>query len=128
MLRKSGVCYTASMYDQFLTFVQAFSASHTATPIDGEYYDKPGVMVYTQVLQKLPDRGRIEVNTLTPDAPSTFEWQYELTINQPLNEIYIHLLLRADKSLVETYGKTVNEVDDDRAQEILNILSELTSN
>jgi len=117
------------MYDQLRAFAQAFCATHPLVDVDGDYYEAPGITVFTQATHKLAGkgRGRIEINTLAPEAPTSFEWQYEITINQPLEDIFIHLLLRRDGELVETYGKTVLEVDDDRAQEILNILTELTS-
>lgn len=115
------------MYDRLLSFVTEFCAVNSGNPIDGEYYDAPGRIVYTTYSRTLPERGRLEVNALAPKAPDSFEWDYEITIKDRLNDEFIHVLLRRDGSLVETYGKTVLEVDEPRGKEILSHLERLSA-
>lgn len=114
------------MYTQLEEFAQQFVASRPTTAMDGEYYELPGVIMYHTATLRFPDKGRIEINKLTTAAPETFEWQYEITIDDKPSGSYIHLLLRRDGTLVETYGKTVLQVDNKRAVELYELLQRLS--
>lgn len=114
-----------SDYERFNAFAQAFSASHPQKDILGDYYDHPDKVVYRQATHKLPEGGRIEVNTITPETPSSFAWEAEITINDKVGKRFIHLILQRNQEVAETYGKTIIPVDTARANEILGILAEL---
>lgn len=115
------------MYDRFLAFITPFCQNHPGLPVNGEYYDLPDETVYTTSSMQLPAKGRIEVNTIAPGAPADFEWEYELTIKDKVDDHFVHMIIRHDKSVVETYGKTIIDVTEDRAAEILKLLKDLQS-
>jgi hypothetical protein len=67
---------------------------------------------------KLPyQNGTIELTLATSSAIPTFEWLAEITLKQPEN--VEHYLLRPDHTIVETYGKTVLDVNQDRARQLI---------
>jgi len=107
------------MNSLLLTFAQTFAANREAQPVDGDYYELPGTVVYHTTTQKLPEKSRLEVNTITPEAADRFAWQAEITLNNKVNGDFIHVIIRTDGSAEETYGKTVTPVDAAREREIL---------
>jgi hypothetical protein len=67
---------------------------------------------------KLPyQEGTIELTLSTPPARPTFEWLAEITIKTP--DTLEHYLLKPDQTIVETYGKTVLNVVEPRAEALL---------
>lgn len=126
MLHCLLIWYTSAMYEEMTTFINDFCESHDTVDVDGEYYDAPGVTVYKTSSMQLPEKGRIEVNTLSDAAPAMFEWAHEVTIKDKQSSTFIHFLVRPDKSLVETYGKTVLPIDQERGSEILSHLRRLS--
>lgn len=118
---------TTPNYDRFSRFAQEFSGSHPQTTVSGDYYDQPGATVYHQAIHKLPGGGRIEVNTITPEAPPAFAWEIEITINDKEGGRFIHLILQRNHEVAETYGKTIIPVDAARAAEIQTVLAELVA-
>ena len=113
-------------YEKFHNWAEEFCKNNPGDPVDGEYYDMPGVVVYSTHRKPLEGKGRIEVNSVSPDAQQHFFWKYEITLDDLESGTYKHLLLQSDGQLVETYGKNVNNVDDTSASEILNQLVELS--
>lgn len=113
-------------YEKFQTWAEEFCKSNPGDPVDGEYYDMAGAVVYTTHRKPLEGKGRIEVNCVSPEAQEHFFWKYEVTLDDTETDTYKHLLLQSDGQLVETYGKNVNTVDDSSASKILNQLSELS--
>lgn len=116
---------STSVTDQFSAFVDGFTAGRPPTEVDGEYYDLPGVAVYRTYTQPLAGKGRVEINTVTPNAAGAFEWATEITINDKAGGRFIHLIIRPDRSCAETYGKTVLPIEAARGAEILAVLREL---
>lgn len=117
---------TPNYYEKFQEWAEEFCKNNPGDPIDGEYYDLPGVAVYTTHRKPLEGKGRIEVNCVSPDAQEHFYWRYEITLDDLETETYKHLLLQTDGQLVETYGKNVTIVDDSSASRILSQLSDLS--
>ncbi|HSX41672.1 MAG TPA: hypothetical protein VLF21_03565 [Candidatus Saccharimonadales bacterium] len=98
--------------------------SQTAvTKVDGDYFDLPGTVVYTQAKKSLPEKGRLEINVSDPSVRDRFTWNAEITLDRRSNDIFKHILLNGDGSVVETYGKRVIEVTDETAAELLNQLA-----
>ena len=124
MTKEAQVMPSSNDYQRFRRFAETFSQSRPNTKVSGDYYDLPGVTVYHSATQKLPDGGRIEVNRITPEAPPTFAWETEITINDKPTGRFVHLILQRDHSVTETYGKTILPVDSDRAAEIFTLLAE----
>jgi hypothetical protein len=116
---------TTTAYDSFTAFAQTFREANPQMPVAGDDYDQPGAVVYHQATRQLPGGGRIEVNTLTPEAPAAFAWEVEVTINDKQGGRFVHLILQRDHEVVETYGKTIIPVDPRRAAEIHDVLAEL---
>lgn len=112
--------------DQFLAFTKAFTQKHPGQPVDGESYGVDGPVFLTSVL-KLPEKGRLEVNTVLDTTPEEFEWQAEITINDREADEYIHMIIGRDGSLAETYAKTVLPLTPERAAEILGYLERITT-
>ena len=115
---------TSIDYNRFLSFAETFSHAIPPVPVDGEYYDLPGTTVYNKHTQLLAGKnaGRLEVNVVTPEAATAFEWAIEITLNDKAAGEFIHLIVRPDGSIAETYGKTVLPVNATRADEILGLL------
>lgn len=113
------------MNQQLAAFAAKFCRDHPGEPVDGTYYDLPDTVVYTTSTLKLPERSRIEINTITANTPPSFEWQHEITIKDKPTGTFVHVLLRRDGSVVETYGKTILPVDENRGAEILALLEGL---
>lgn len=107
-------------------FVKQFISDIEPNPIDGEYYDLPGKTVYNTYTRKFKG-GRLEVNQITPDTPSEFEWATELTLNDKTTGEFVHLILLRDGSRAETYGKNVIPIEPEREAEILSVLSNYSS-
>jgi len=116
---------TDSIYQRFVAFAAEFNATHPDTGVDGDYYELPGLTVYRTATQPLPAKGRLEVNTVTPEAADRFEWSLEITLNDKASGRFIHLIVRPVGDVVETYGKTVLPIDAARADEILALLMQL---
>lgn len=116
----------ANYYNQFQNWAQDFCDSQPGEPVDGEYYDMPGTIVYSTHKKPLTGKGRIEVNCVSSEAQEHFFWKYEITLDDLETETYKHLLLQTDGQLVETYGKNVNTIDDSNASQILAQLSDLS--
>lgn len=112
-------------YDYFSRFAAEFAAVFPPAPVDGDYYDLPGTTVYHTHTRKLTAKGRLEVNVVTPEAAEAFEWTTEITLNDKADGRFIHLIIRRDGSVVETYGKTVIELTPGRSTEIRSILEQL---
>ncbi len=109
-----------------IQFAEQFSDTHPAIEVTGEYYDLPGQTVYFCSTHQLGKKGgRIEVNSTIQDTPADFEWKHEITVNDKQQGRFIHLIVRRDNSLVETYGKTILPVNQERATEIMGIIHEL---
>lgn len=113
------------MPNPFVDLSTKFIATAEPKAVDGEYYDLPGQIVYTSYALKLPEKGRIEVNVISPEAPASFEWQLEYTVNDKRDGTFVHLLVLRDGNLAETYGKTVLDVDKARAAEIQDLVERL---
>ncbi len=113
-------------YDEFQKWAEGFCASNDGEPVDGEYYDMPGVTVYKTHKKPLEGKGRIEINCVSPEAQEHFFWKYEITLDDLESNTYKHLLLQSDGQLVETYGKNVSNVDEATASQILRQLTELS--
>ncbi|HUC20792.1 MAG TPA: hypothetical protein VMR98_04845 [Candidatus Polarisedimenticolaceae bacterium] len=109
----------------FIQFAEQFTAANPVIKVTGEYYDLPGQTVYTTATHKLKGGGRIEVNTTTENTPDDFEWKHEITVNDKVEKRFIHLIVRHDNTIVETYGKTILPVSQERATEIMTALAEL---
>ena len=115
----------AADYDYFSRFAAEFTAAVPPEPVDGAYYDLPGTTVYHTHTRKLAAKGRLEVSVVTPAAAEAFEWTTEITLNDKAAGRFIHLIIRRDHSVVETYGKTVIELTPPRSAEIRTILGQL---
>ncbi|HEX7259896.1 MAG TPA: hypothetical protein VF272_03120 [Candidatus Saccharimonadia bacterium] len=122
MLLKNGPSMIST---SFITFAEQFSATHPVIEVTGEYYELPDRVVYTSAAHPLEGGGRVEVNTTTADTPPDFEWKHEVTINDKQRKQFIHLIVRHDDSVVETYGKTILPVNTERAIEIMAVIDEL---
>ena len=109
-------------YQLFETFTKSFCASKTPKEVSGEYYGLPGKTVYHTYSLPLPGKGRLEINRTTPSANGTFSWHTEITLNDKESGEFIHVILKNGNEIEETYGKTVLEVSDTRARNILNLL------
>lgn len=105
--------------EAFEQFVSAFMNTAPGEAVDGAYFDLPGTTVYTQVKKPLPEKGKLEVNISNPDVRDKFTWKAEITLDRRAIDIYKHLLINSDGTVVETYGKQVIEVTDETAPEIL---------
>jgi hypothetical protein len=112
-------------YQFFSAFATEFCTRFPAVAVDGSYYDLPGITVYHTHTQALPEKGRLEINLTTPEATDEFEWTVELTLKDKRTERFIHLILRCDGSVVETYGKTVIPLTPARSAEIQTLLRQL---
>jgi hypothetical protein len=88
---------------------------------DSVAMDTDKAVVYTSKIP-LGDKKRIEVAYTTPEARPAFEWLAEITIDELE---YQHFLLRSDRTIVETYGHNVMPVDDAKAQQVLDRLTEI---
>lgn len=75
----------------------------------------------TTVAIKNPDM-TVEVRLCDAAARPPFEWVAEITLR---GDEYKHFLLRPDKTIVETYGKTVIDVSDAKASELYSTLKSL---
>ncbi len=115
-----------SNYQELLKWCKKFSGDHEAKPIDGDYYDMPGQIVYTTARRPVPSGGRLEVNLTTPAASEVFSWRAELTIDDAENQIYQHILLTTDDEVIETYGKQIIPVGKDGTETILKTLNRLS--
>ncbi len=116
-----------STSQRFTDFAHQFMATHDSIAVDGDYYGLAGTTVYHTATQPLAGKGRIEVNLVSPEAASQFEWTIEITINDKLSGQFVHLIVRREDDAVETYGKTVLPIDTTRADAIFTILGELQS-
>ena len=125
MLTGSNIAILRPMHEKLSSFVEAFMTAHPTVDVDGEYYELPGTVVYSTATKTLPNKGRIEVNAIGNTTPADFEWRAEITIKDKEADMFIHMLLRRDDSIVETYGKTVTPVDEARFNEIYSILNRL---
>jgi hypothetical protein len=112
-------------YNRLFLWAQQFTDRNDSQPIDGEYYDLPGTVVYHTTRNKLEGGGRLEVNLVTESAHEAFSWRAEITIDELATETYQHILLQTDGSIVETYGKQVIPVDTEAAEQILATISRL---
>lgn len=70
------------------------------------------------------NEGTMELTITTEAAYPTFEWLAEITIKEPEN--VEHFLLRADQTIVETYGKNVIDVDSTKAEYLHHRLRQIT--
>lgn len=118
---------SADLVRQFETFVRDFMNNGEGIPVDGAYFDLPGTTVYTQVKKALPDKGKLEVNVSSTEVRDRFAWKAEITLDRRAIDIYKHLLINVDGSVVETYGKRVIPVTDSSAPTILKQLAAASS-
>lgn len=126
MMINMQVTETSQIYQSILKWALEFTQSPATKPVDGAYYDMPETVVYTNTIQKLPEKGRLEVNITEPVAHGAFHWRAEITIDDREQELYKHVLLQLDGEIVETYGKQVIPVSDNQAEEILATLQRLS--
>ncbi len=97
-----------------------------AEAISGDAYTEPvhGMIVFYRRTFH-PDGVRFEINVTTPEARPTFEWLAEITIDDKSTKRYEHYLIR-ETDIVETYGKTILEVGETKAAEILSSVHALS--
>ncbi len=110
-------------YQDFRDFADRFAGSHAPQAVDGAAYECPGVTVYHTHTQPLPNKGRLEVNATTPQAAG-FDWSHEITLNDKVNGVFLHCIIRHNRTLEETYGKQVTPISPQRGAEILALLQE----
>jgi hypothetical protein len=113
-------------YDYFSDFTAHFIRQFPPVAVDGAYYDLPDTTVYHTHTRPLAAKGRLEVNVVTPEAADAFEWTTEITLNDKATGRFIHLIIRRDGSVVETYGKTVIELTPARSTELHTIFSAIS--
>lgn len=115
-----------SAYAQLGAFAENFIRVYPGEPVDGALYGLSGTTVYHTHTQPLAMKSRIEVNQITIDAANSFEWASEITVKDKVNDEFIHLILRPDRTAAETYGKTVTPITSDRAGEIIRLIQQAT--
>ena len=113
-------------HDQIVAFAERFTASRPLSPVSGSQFGLGEAVVFHTAVQPLPEKGRVEVNRIAPDAPPSFEWVLEVTIDNRAGGQFIHFIARRDGSLVETYGKNVIPIDHARTTSLLKLLTDLT--
>jgi hypothetical protein len=106
----------------FQDWVREFTGKLEGAPVDGDYYDLPGKTVYTTYRLPLAGKGRLEVNLVNPEVQSSFHWSAEITVDDLEAEIYKHILLQTDNTIVETYGKQVHEVSGEAAKQLMEMI------
>jgi hypothetical protein len=114
-------------YNQLQQFAEKLFETGETKATSGEYYDLPDKIVYNTATKKLPPKGRLEANRITPEAKDHFEWLYEITLDDRESGLYRHILLMPDEKLVETYGKKVIPVDEETGQQLAEIANKLLS-
>ena len=114
-------------YQKFAQFAEDFISEYPGKPVPGDYYGLQGKTVYHTSSMPLPGKGRLEINRTTSDAGPSFSWHTEITLNDKESGEFIHVILKDGDELEETYGKTVLEVSDTRANKILELLRRLKS-
>jgi hypothetical protein len=110
---------THPAYPRLLQLARAIAYEHAAAEaVSGDAFTETvhGMTVfYRRTI--MTDGRKIEVNATTEQARPTFEWLAEITIDDKGTNYYQHFLLRP-ADLVETYGKTVLDVEPARATEL----------
>jgi hypothetical protein len=111
-------------FEALLTQVQRLIQDPSAKTMTGEaFMDVPVDKVILKSVTLWPSEDKkVQINVTTADAYPAFEWLAEITIDDQTSG-YSHYLLRTDNTLVETYGKNVQDVSPEAAQKLLAELS-----
>lgn len=117
---------THSIYPVILLAATGLAYEHNGSQtISGDDFTEPvyGITVFYRRTFQNGSR-KIEINVTTPKARPTFEWLAEITIDDKSDGTYKHFLVRPT-DIVETYGKSVIDVEPNTAKSLAAELQQL---
>jgi hypothetical protein len=116
---------SADTHDQIVNFCR-YRIAQDPEAVMGDGLDDSliGKVALDRIKLEHPLLGPVEINATREQARPPFEWLYEITFR---GEDFQHYLVLAGGEIVETYGKNVVAVDDDRALALLKNLQQLNS-